>query len=83
MAFGVIARAAGFSDFLSQLGAGVVNFIEAIEPIVLDKNGVKKDYNKVDLSETLNRELSWWRTYFDDPRDNAAIKKGFEYYEKL
>ena len=28
-------------------------------------------------------EKHWWKTYFDDPRDNEAVKLGIEYYYKL
>lgn len=79
LTFGVIAKATGISDFLSQLGAGLINFKEALETV----EDLGEYYNQDELEEAVNRELSWWSTYFDDPRDNAAIKKGFKYYDKL
>jgi hypothetical protein len=36
-----------------------------------------------EIKEPLKTELHWLKTYFDDPRDNAAIKKGFKYYDRL
>ncbi|MCI1959750.1 MAG: polymorphic toxin type 44 domain-containing protein [Clostridia bacterium] len=73
MAFGVIAKAAGISDKFSQIGAGLVNF----------KDSILSAKNLDELREHWNTEIQWKRTYYDDPRDNKAIKKGFEYYDKL
>lgn len=67
--FGVIAKAAGISEWIAQVGAGGYNFLEAAKG-----NGLK---------EAWKYEKEWWRTFFDDPRDNEAIKKGFEYYDIL
>ncbi|MCI1958003.1 MAG: polymorphic toxin type 44 domain-containing protein [Clostridia bacterium] len=73
IAFGVIARAAGISDKFSQFGAGYVNF----------KDSIFSAKDMKDLQERFNTEIHWLSTYCDDPRDNKAIKKGFEYYNKL
>jgi hypothetical protein len=102
MAFGVIARAAGISDKVSQIGAGLVNLADAIELkqaalhelIQIVKRPSMKTHFDIEeliwwykylteIKEPLNTEMHWLRTYFDDPRDNAAIKKGFEYYDRL
>lgn len=67
--FGVIAKAAGIGEWIAQGGAGLYNFFEAAKG-----NGLK---------EACKYEKEWLRTFFDDPRDNEAIKKGFEYYDIL
>lgn len=67
--FGVIAKAAGIGEWIAQVGAGLYNFKEA------------KD--SVGWKEACKYEKEWWITFFDDPRDNEAIKKGFEYYDIL
>ena len=67
--FGVIAKAACISEWIAQVGAGGYNFLEAIK-----SSGLK---------EAFKYEKEWLRTFFDDPRDNEAIKKGFEYYDIL
>ncbi len=76
MAYGVLAKASGMTDVLMELGAGLINAKEALQG---DWNN--KDLFKLD--ETIQRELSWWKTYGDDPRDNEAIKLGVEYYYKI
>ena len=73
MAYGVLAKASGMFDILMELGAGLINAKEALENSGNLSNKIK----------TIIRELSWIATYGDDPRDNAAIKLGVEYYYKL
>lgn len=73
MAYGVLARAAGIHDFSMEVGAGIINAKEALENSELLSDKLK----------TAVRELSWILTYGDDPRDNAAIKLGLEYYDKF
>ena len=85
MAYGVLAKASGMSDNLMQAGAGGYNLWEAI--------GGKDTWNDIrnqEYSEALSQikkgleyEKIWWRTYFDDLRDNEAVKKGIEYYYRL
>ncbi|MCI1959955.1 MAG: polymorphic toxin type 44 domain-containing protein [Clostridia bacterium] len=86
MAYGVIARASGISDFISEWGAGIVNYFENV--------GILKyplDYYTDDeIDEIIKtgpkailQEIKRIRTKFDDPRDSKAIKRGFAYYKKL
>ena len=77
MAYGVLAKAAGITDISMQFGAGVTNAQEALE------GNWNNNKDIFELSKVLERELSWWKTYGDDPRDNEAIKLGVEYYYKL
>ena len=77
MAYGVLAKASGMFDILMELGAGLINAKEALEGSWYSNKDV------FELNKNLLRELSWWKTYGDDPRDNAAIKLGVEYYYKL
>ena len=74
--YGVLATAADMSDFIMQAGTGVVNAYEALRPPFENK-----DWER--FIETLEREISWIFTYFDDPQDNEAIKLGVEYYYKI
>ena len=73
MAYGVLAKASGMYNLLMEGGAGIINAKEALENSGNLSNKIK----------TIIRELSWIATYGDDPRDNAAIKLGVEYYYKL
>ncbi|MCI1999720.1 MAG: polymorphic toxin type 44 domain-containing protein [Clostridia bacterium] len=73
IAFGVLVRAAGISENFSQFCAGAVNF----------KDSILSAKNLNEFRKNWNTEIHWKRTYYDDPRDNKAIKKGFEYYDKL
>ena len=77
MAYGVLAKASGMTDVLMELGAGVINAKEALQGNWNSNKDIFELYN------VLEREMSWWRTYGDDPRDNEAIKLGVEYYYKL
>ena len=77
MAYGGLAKATGITDISMQFGAGVTNAQEALE------GNWNNNKDIFELSKVLERELSWWKTYGDDPRDNAAIKLGVEYYYKL
>ena len=77
MAYGVLAKASGMFDILMELGAGLINAKEALEGSWYSNKDV------FELNKNLLRELSWWKTYGDDPRDNEAIKLGVEYYYKL
>lgn len=85
MAYGILAKAAGMSDNLMQVGAGEYNLFEAI-----GGKDTLNDIRNQEYSEALSQikkgweyEKHWWRTYFDDPRDNEAVKLGIEYYYKL
>ena len=85
MAYGVLAKAAGMSDFIMQLGAGGYNFFEAVGGW-----STWNDIKSLEFSEAMPRikkgwayEKDWISTYFDDPRDNAAIRLGVEYYYKI
>ena len=85
MAYGVLAKAAGMSDFIMQLGAGGYNFFEAVGGW-----STWNDIKSLEFSEAMPRikkgwayEKDWISTYFDDPKDNAAIKLGVEYYYKI
>ena len=77
MAYGVLAKAAGITDISMEVGAGLINAKEALEGSWYSNKDV------FELNKNLLRELSWWKTYGDDPRDNAAIKLGVEYYYKI
>lgn len=77
MAYGVLAKAAGITDISMEVGAGLINAQEALEGSWYSNKDV------FELNKNLLRELSWWKTYGDDPRDNEAIKLGVEYYYKL
>ena len=77
MAYGVLAKASGMFDILMELGAGLINAKEALEGSWYSNKDV------FEFNKDLTRELSWWKTYGDDPRDNEAIKLGVEYYYKL
>lgn len=77
MAYGVLAKASGMTDVLMELGAGLINAKEALQGNWNSNKDIFELYN------VLEREMSWWRTYGDDPRDNEAIKLGVEYYYKL
>ena len=76
MAYGVLAKAAGITDISMEVGAGLINAQEALE-------GSWHNKDVFEFNKDLTRELSWWKTYGDDPRDNEAIKLGVEYYYKL
>ena len=85
MAYGVLAKAAGMSDFIMQLGAGGYNFFEAVGGW-----STWNDIKSLEFSEAMPRIKKGWAyekdcisTYFDDPRDNAAIRLGAEYYYKI
>ena len=85
MAYGVLAKAAGMWDIIMESGAGAYNFIEAIGGV-----GTLKDIFSFDSLEAVKKilhglsyEIFWVNSYFDDPRDNVAIKLGVEYYYKL
>ena len=84
MAYGVLAKAAGMTDFLMQAGAGLYNFKEAIgglRTILGFFTGNKEEIER--FLKGWEYEKHWINTYFDDPRDNAAVKLGIEYYYKL
>ncbi len=91
IAYGVIAKAAGISEFVGHAGAGLYNFWEAVDLIgfiiktIKVPLGANKDYQKdiEKLLEALSRESKWISTFLDDPRDYAAIELGYEYYNKL
>ena len=76
MAYGVLAKAAGITDISMEVGAGLINAQEALE-------GSWHNKDVFEFNKDLTRELSWQKTYGDDPRDNEAIKLGVEYYYKL
>ena len=85
--FGVIAKAAGIAELVAYIGAGGYNFIENTGLLDLKNTFIKVfkgeesasnifDTEKFENSvEGLKNEISWWRYYFDDPRDHEAIKK--------
>lgn len=77
MAYGVLAKAAGMWNIIMESGAGAINAYEAL------KGNWNNNKDLFKLGEVIRREMSWWRTYGDDPRDNEAIKLGVEYYYKL
>lgn len=93
MAFGIVAKAAGIEEFITYLGAGIYNFYEAVgiasflnsvDIAVANDDPCIYDCDKTLAAiEGIRRESQWMSTYFDDPRDHAAIKKGFEYYYKI
>ncbi len=84
MAYGVLAKAAGMPDILMQAGAGAYNFWEAIGGTSSIKGLLKGDEEAIKrIEKGWEYEKHWLSTYFDDPRDNAAVKLGIEYYYKL
>ena len=84
MAYGVLAKAAGMSDILMQSGAGIYNLKEAIGGFGTVLGFWTGNKEKIErFLKGWEYEQHWWRTYFDDPRDNAAVKLGIEYYYKL
>ena len=84
MAYGVLAKASGMSDNLMQVGAGGYNLWEAIGGTSSIKGLLKGDEEAIKRIENgWEYEKNWWRTYFDDTRDNEAIKLGVEYYYQL
>ena len=84
MAYGVLAKASGMSDNLMQVGAGGYNLWEAIGGTSSIKGLLKGDEEAIKrIEKGWEYEKHWWRTYFDDPRDNEAVKKGIEYYYRL
>ena len=85
MAYGVLAKAAGMTDFLMESGAGLYNLFEAIGGFDTFKDIIDQEYSEAlsQIKKGWEYEKHWWRTYFDDPRDNEAVKLGIEYYYKL
>ena len=84
MAYGVLAKAAGMSDILMQSGAGIYNLKEAIGGFGTVLGFWTGNKEKIErFLKGWEYEQHWWRTYFYDPRDNAAVKLGIEYYYKL
>ena len=84
MAYGVLAKASGMSDNLMQVGAGGYNLWEAIGGTSSIKGLLKGDEEAIKrIEKGWEYEKHWLSTYFDDPRDNAAVKLGIEYYYKL
>ena len=77
MAYGVLAKVAGMWNIIMESGAGAINAYETL------KGNWNNNKDLFKLGEVIRREMSWWRTYGDDPRDNEAIKLGVEYYYKL
>ncbi|MCI1959785.1 MAG: polymorphic toxin type 44 domain-containing protein [Clostridia bacterium] len=73
MTFGVIARAAGMSQFVLHGGAGIYNAFE------LFKNSKGNDERLQSLKVDLDRISS----FGDDPRDYRAIELGIKYYYKI
>ena len=72
MAYGVLAKAAGMWNIIMESGAGAINAYEAL------KGNWNNNKDLFKLGEVIRREMSWWRTYGDDPRDHEAIKLGAE-----
>ena len=76
--YGYAGRKAGFPGWLLQAGAGFYNGYEyARRPI--------KDWRDLSWVQRVKRLFeewprTWWRTWFDDPTDNAAIRAGIELY---
>ena len=85
MAYGVLAKAVGMTDFLMESGAGLYNLFEAIGGFDTFKDIIDQEYLEAlsQIKKGWEYEKHWWRTYFDDPRDNEAVKLGIEYYYKL
>ena len=69
IAYGVIAKAAGISEFVGHVGAGGYNLLEFGM-----NNGI---------SAAFDQWKKWRSTIGDDPRDYAAIELGYEYYNRL
>ena len=69
IAYGVIAKAAGISEFVGHAGAGLYNLYEFKR-----NNGI---------SAAVDQGKKWRSTIGDDPRDYAAIELGYEYYNRL
>ena len=85
MAYGVLAKAAGMTDFLMESGAGLYNLFEAIGGFDTFKDIIDQEYLEAlsQIKKGWAYEKDWISTYFDDPRDNAAIRLGAEYYYKI
>ena len=84
MAYGVLAKAAGMTDFLMESGAGAYNLWEAIGGVSSIKGLLNGDEEAIQkIAKGWEYEKHWISTYFDDPRDNEAVKLGIEYYYKL
>jgi hypothetical protein len=94
IAYGVIAKATGISDFISHLGAGAANFIDAIfnaaksdkykESILKAvKSGDMIDNEELDKVLSTEFSLPYLEALLDDPRDSKMINLGFYYYYKI
>jgi len=91
IAYGVLAKAIGMDDLISHGGGGLYNAWSNINPFGFLKKTAKaligkNDNYKEDIEELIDsliQEISWLNTFFDDPRDYAAIELGFEYYKKV
>jgi hypothetical protein len=88
IAYGFIAKAAGIPESIAHKGAGAVNFYDAIYTKeykkILSQAFKSGDMPENDIAEkAFIRELSYWKTDFDDPRDYKAIELGFSYYNKI
>ncbi|MCI1959503.1 MAG: polymorphic toxin type 44 domain-containing protein [Clostridia bacterium] len=92
--YGVIAKAAGISDFISHLGAGFANFIDAIfnaaksdkykESILKAvKSGDMIDNEELDNALSMELSSPYMDALGDDPRDFRMINLGFSYYYKI
>ncbi|MCI2000881.1 MAG: polymorphic toxin type 44 domain-containing protein [Clostridia bacterium] len=86
--YGVIAKAAGISEFVSHAGAGAVNLYDAIYTKeykkILSQAFKSGDMPENDTAEkAFLKELTFFKTDFDDKRDYQAIELGFRYYYKV